>query len=571
MGKGPWKKKEGQGNPNQTMKKFILAAVSLLAAVAAHAVPVTFQVDLANQINADPQQFTPGTSVLTARGSFNAWGSDFVLEPISEGSTIYAGARDITGDPGSTVEYKFVINNGADAWESFNGNRTFTLSDSAQTLPIALFNNPTPVTFQVNMGPQIAAGAFDPAAGDLVELRGAFNNWSGGTVLEPSAENGAIYTTTVTVSAAPGSAVPYKFVIVKGADLRWEGGDNRTFTQTADAQTLPIEFFDRVSGVPAKAAILFQVDMNTQIAAGNFDTATHQVWIRGSAPNIGWGDPPQGLQLFEDASRPGIYTNIYRNDALITGQAIEFKATLWKPGVTWEDSIGNRRVTFEGNEPLDAQGYRLVTIPVFHFDDIEPGEILTADTLVTFRVDMRNALTTEGAAFDPVNDSVFVNGSFLPGGWAAWGTIPFEQEMFDGGTNGDEVANDGIYSWQTTLPRGASARLVYKYSINNADNEAAAGNDHIRYVRATGAYVLPLDAFGTMTQETLNQDLGEIAISRGADNSIVLTWQGAPGVKLQRMTEVTGGTVETIASTDGQSRYETTATGQMAFFRLVRE
>lgn len=549
------------------MKKFFLAALSFLAAVAAQAVPVTFQIDLSEQINNGT--FVPGTSAITARGSFNDWGSDFVLTAPTEDATTYSGTREIAGAAGSTVEYKFVINSGTDNWESFSSNRRFTLSDAAQTLPLTTFNNPQPVTFQVNMASQVAAGAFDPAT-DFVEVRGPFNNWGtpAGTRLEPSAENSAVYTATVTIPSNPGSNVEYKFVIVKGTDVRWENGSNRSTALTGVAQTIDTVYFDNVSGVPTKGAISFAVDMTVQQAAGNFDKDLHQVWIRGN--KFGWGDPPQGLQLFEDASRPGIYTNIYRNDALITGETIEYKAVIWKPGATWENG-DNKRVTFQGNEPADANGYRTVTIPTWYFDNVRPGELVNEETVVTFRVDMRNARTTEGVAFDPVNDSVFVNGSFLPSGWAQWGTIPFEQEAFDSGTNGDALANDGVYTWQYTLPRGASARLAYKYSINNADNEAAAGNDHIRYVRAGGSYTLPLDVFGTMTQETLVEAPGDIAIRVGTAGKVVLTWQGAPGIKVQRMSDVTGGTVETINETDGLSSYEVPATGTAAFFRLVRQ
>jgi hypothetical protein len=551
------------------MKKFILAALSILAAVAAQAVPVTFQVDLAEQINNGT--FVPGVSAITARGSFNEWGSDFVLTAPTEEATVYTGTREVAGAAGATFEYKFVINSGSDIWEGFSNNRSFTLSDTAQTLPVSPFNNPQPVTFQVNMATQVAANAFDPAAGDTVEVRGPFNNWGtpAGTRLEASAENPAVYTTTVTLPSNPGANVEYKFVIVRsGVDPRWESGSNRSTPLTGQPQTIDTVYFDNVTGIPTKGAILFQVDMTAQEAAGNFDKAIHQVWIRGN--KTGWGDPPQGLQLFEDLSRPGVYTNTYRNDALITGETIEYKATMWKPGVTWENG-DNKRVTFQGNEPADADGYRTVTIPTWYFDNVRPGELVNEETVVTFRVDMRNARTTEGVAFDPVNDSVLVNGSFLPAGWAQWGAIPLEQEAFDNGMNGDAVANDGIYSWQYTLPRGASARLAYKYSINNADNEAAAGNDHIRYVRATGTYALPLDTFGTMTQETLVEAPGDIAIRVGTEGKVVLTWQGAPGIKVQRMSDVTGGTLETINETDGLSSYEASATGTAAFFRLVRE
>jgi hypothetical protein len=558
------------------MKKcFVWATMLLCSAFAVFAAPVTFQVDLAPQINLGA--FDPSTDVVEVRGSFNDWSGGFALTRVDSTSTIYTGSREIPGDAGSNVEFKFVkVVNGGAVWES-TPNRVFALSGSAQTLPISYFENvweggSVPVTFQVNMATQQAAGSFDPAAGDFLEVRGSFNNWSGGFLLSPSEANPAIYVGTADVPQAPGARVEYKFVINRGVtgQVVWENDPNRAFTQTAEPQTLPVVYFNNVTGVPVKAIASFQVDMSVQIAAGNFDPATQEVYIRGN--KFGWGNPPEGIQLFADPARPGIYTNIFKSDTQLTGDRIEYKAVVWTPDTSetrWEDGA-NKVLVFEGNEPKDANGYLQAVVGPYYFNGVAPGDILNAETVVTFRVDMRNAHTTGGAAFDPTNDTLSLNGSFLTGGWQPWDSLTETQAFDDGQSGGDTVAGDGIYSVQVTLPRGASTRLEYKYGINGADNEAAVGSNHVRYVRTSGSYTLPVDVFGTMTQEPATQDLGKISIARGTAGKVVLSWAGQPGVRLQKLTSLVGGTISEVPGTDGLSSYEYTASESMAFFRLVK-
>ncbi|MGZ8939334.1 MAG: carbohydrate-binding module family 20 domain-containing protein, partial [Limisphaerales bacterium] len=198
-------------------RQFIQLALSLCTALSAFAVPITFQLDLGPRINTG--EFIPDPDEVVVRGSFNNWTGGVNLTPVSETSTLYTGTADVTGDTGSTVEFKFVQLRAdtADAWET-TPNRAFALPASATTLPVSYFNNvwegaPIPVKFQVNMATQQAADAFDPANGDFVEVRGSFNAWSGGvTTLAPSAENPDVYEATAEIPDAPGSRGEYKFV-----------------------------------------------------------------------------------------------------------------------------------------------------------------------------------------------------------------------------------------------------------------------------------------------------------------------------------------------------------------------
>jgi hypothetical protein len=169
---------------------------------------------------------------------------------------IFLVTSDIYGSAGAIFEYKFVINQaGTQVWEGNvgpsgpNGNRTFTLADGSQALPVVFFNNLDTdpgagilVTFAVNLEVQAALGLFNPDF-DTVVVAGEFNNWSTTDApLTNTVEEPYIYRDTYAIKAAPGSATPYKFV-VSGAV--WEDGDNRTFELAEEDQTLPLVFFNR--------------------------------------------------------------------------------------------------------------------------------------------------------------------------------------------------------------------------------------------------------------------------------------------------------------------------------------
>jgi hypothetical protein len=558
-----------------------LIALLFCTALATLAVPVTFQLDLQSRI--DNLEFTPGTDRIVVRGNFNDWsGSSVVLAPTEAGSPIYTATTEVTNQVGSTVEFKFVqVRDGtADIWEN-DPNRAFIMPSTATELPVSYFNNvwegaPVTVKFQVNMATQQAANSFNPANGDFVEVRGSFNGWSGGiTPLFPSAENPDIYEGLADVLAAPGSRVEYKYVINRVTPettiVVWENDPNRWYMQPDEPADLPVVYFNNVTGVPIKAAINFAVDMSVYLDAGILDTNTQQIFIRGN--KVGWGNPPaEGLQLFEDAARPGIFTNTYATDGQITGDIVEYKAVIWTPDAgtpTWEDGA-NKSLTFTGTEPKNAEGYHQISVSPAYFNGVTPGSLLNEETVVTFTVDMNTARTLSGETFNPETDTVALNGGFLPGGWQPWESLFDTLAFDDGATFGDATAGDGIYTVQVTLPSGTPARIAYKYGINGADNEAAIGDDRIRYVRSTGTYTLPLDKFGDIIEESETLDIGTVSIARGNAGEVTLNWQGQPGVRLQKLSSVSGGTVTELPTTDGQSTYTAPATDSMGFFRLVK-
>src|SRR5262249_616286 len=119
-------------------------------------------------------------------------------------TNLWVGTYRITNAAGINVSYKFVMNGGT--WEGNVGpggaqNRSLGLSN--QILPVVYFNNasnvPTsiPLTFQVNLGAQIARGNFDPTSGTVSVAGDVLNTWSPtASVLTNSVTDSNVWTGT---------------------------------------------------------------------------------------------------------------------------------------------------------------------------------------------------------------------------------------------------------------------------------------------------------------------------------------------------------------------------------------
>lgn len=438
----------------------------------------------------------------------------------------------------------------------------------------ALAISAAPVTFKLDLSVKTSEGLFDALA-DRVEVRGAFDSWGVGAQLS-DLDNDKIYEGAVEIEGA--AAQQYKFVYVKGSDgaVVWESTPNRSFTPTGAAQTLEAVFFsnDSVVSIAVKGEVLLGVDMTVQIASGAFVKGTDEIYARGN--KMGWGAPPEGVKLLEDAARPGLYTNSYTMDAVLTGEPIEYKFTIWRPeslATVWEEGA-NKTVAFTGSE-TDADGDTYIELKAgpFYFNNLAPDNVLAEDTAVTFTVDMSNAVRLDGTPFIAAFEGVWVNGNFA--NWWGWGSSPTEYQMVDDGTSGDLLAGDEIYALTVTVPRGSGKMLDYKYAIDGLDNEAGFADNHIRYVRESGSFVLPRDVFGQMVKENSGgggSDLGQITIQRAANGSVTLNWTGGAGIRLQQATAaLTAASWADVPGSTGVSTITVPASGGAGFFRLIRQ
>jgi hypothetical protein len=221
-------------------------------------------------------------------------------------------------------------------------------------------------------------------------------------------------------------------------------------------------------------------------------------------------------------------------------------------------------------------------LPAVYFSDllVDPNDYLPADTLVTFRVNMTNAVAyPSGPAFDPTAVfGVWFNGDCLINGWyTTWGSMWPETQLFDDGTNGDAVAGDSIYTCQYLVPKGKAVRAQYKYGIDSLDNEAASGSDHVRYIRSVGTYVMPLDTFGSIANNEPAPGFGDLTVGPGSGGHVLVSWLGRPGVFLQTSADLSNPAdwvthLESAAYGSPSGIYSTnypTSAGA-TFFRLVK-
>jgi hypothetical protein len=254
----------------------------------------------------------------------------------------------------------------------------------------------------------------------------------------------------------------------------------------------------------------------------------------------------------------------------VTGDQFQYKFTIWRPATSatvWEDG-DNKVVVFSGSEPVNPAGYHQVTVGPVYFNNVSPSDVLAQDTLVTFQVNMTNAvaLGTPPVPFDPSTQAVYINGAFVP--WWAWHSLPAAYLMYDdGSTDGDAKAGDLIYTWQQLFTKGSPARVEYKYGIDSSDNEAGFNVNHVRYINShTGTYVMPLDTFGSMYQEPV---VGTLSISR-QPGQVTLTWNGRPGIHLQSVDSLTNPSWQDVADSDGLSAKTVQVGTNNAYYRLVK-
>lgn len=367
-----------------TMKSF--AKVSALAAgllccsgLVAPAIQVTYQVDLSVQIALG--NFNPATDSVFISGDFSSPGwqssatsiaTNYSLSVNPTNANLYEGTFTIVTAPGSWEAHKFVLNGNNSftclTWDSVTGggNRFFQAATTNMILPVVYFSDQStmpssiPVTFNVDMGAQIALGNFNPEL-DYMVAAGGFNvscgNWATDFVLT-NIPSTTIYSGTWEVTRiSPGGTVPHKFVINGGT---WESLANRTFTLPAAATNLPVVFFNDITPTSTLLTnpVTFQINMAVRAARNNFVPGSDYVTVAGEPLNA-WSANASPLTNDPAGSNPYLYSGTF-NVGAVSNTTVSYKFTI-NGGITWEDAIANR--TF-------ASSNSLITLPVVFFENV---------------------------------------------------------------------------------------------------------------------------------------------------------------------------------------------------------
>ena len=417
-------------------------------------------------------------------------------------------------------------------------------------------------TFRVDMSVQIAIDRYNPT-NDLLLVRGTFNGWAG-TDLTVVAGSNSIYEAEIDIFEADGAQVDYKFFIGSAAsgDI-WESNvglgenGNRRFNYQTGGQILETVAFDNLDTNPGGGVeVTFQVNMASllqdELFFPQFD------WLEARGAFNSWA---AGFKLEPISEGSPIFVGTTTINSIAPGDTVEYKYVY--NGV-WE--TGSNRTFI-----LPKQGPKV--LPARYFSDLGPDSNLTEDTEIVISVDMKKALTLNGGLFNLETERVHINGEFAGFTWWEW---PFPSdgfELLDDGSakSGDAVAGDGIYSIKFQALAGQSKKVEYKFSINGEDNEAVFQDNHIRYIRQTGNYSLPVDQFGDMVHEPdiLPSDLGAITIDGPTNGMVTISWENTDAI-LQNSTSLTPDSWQNVPGSQGISEMVFSATEILGnYFRLA--
>ncbi|HWY76047.1 MAG TPA: hypothetical protein VN281_10545 [Verrucomicrobiae bacterium] len=362
------------------------------------------------------------------------------------------------------------------------------------------------VTFSVDMATNVANGTFNPGGGDLVKVRGTFDNWGGGVFLSQQG-SGTVYTNTVNnTHDQNGFPMPYVFLIehtVPSTNDSYEGVadfNNRCAYMPATSGgslVLGTPIFGDAGG-PGSMTVNFQVDMSEQVFLGNFD-ANSGATVEVHGEFNGWGS---GLLILTNnpsivvTNQGGVLTsNVYQGSLVLSNGAAaspfatsDYKYVI-QPGTKYEgvsaansDGGGNRFFIFTDGTSLN--------LPTVLYNDAP----FAPTVQVGFSVDM-TAVVLSDTNFEP--STVQVDGSF--NGWAS--------PVYC--TNNPGAANTNVYSAVIGIGEGTQVFYQFRYLSAGStiyDHETN-GQNRAYTIPSIPTTNLPTPYFNnTLPTDLLNQD-----------------------------------------------------------------
>ena len=308
---------------------------------------VKFQVDMAEQVQLGT--FTPGTSQVDVRGSFNGWGNagDYLTNDPSIAVTnpggvitryVYTGTFPITsgaevpGVPATNayMEWKAVIDPSS-TWENPGptdsgdaGNR-FWCNNTNQVLPVVSFSDmPYSIayaTVNVDMsGPILLDPNYVP---NSVVIWGTFNSWANGISMtnNPAAANTNIYSAVLTMAEGTPIIIQVRYTNSLVGGFVYDYIDDSVYNNNARRiVNLPIVPGTLYTNLPVfsfldlalddyltqDTPVTFSVDMNGAVGTDGhqFDPGSDNLYINGMFANGGAAFYPQTWYAWSDGINP---------------------------------------------------------------------------------------------------------------------------------------------------------------------------------------------------------------------------------------------------------------------------
>jgi hypothetical protein len=328
----------------------------------------------------------PGWSIA---GSFNGWGTAANLAAI--GSGVYSNSIVDTNVVGPGF-FKFQspqnswsqINFGNPDFGNGNGNGSYPITTSPQTLPVVLdlpngrFYVGAPalpptnyITFQLDMSEEVAVGNFTNTDSttllpvNSVAVAGDFIGWGTAaqltnyTILNPGDLNPGLKTNLYIGTFPDQTWLPvtinWKFR-VNNLDSGYElplstSGGNRVTVINNASTVLPVIPYDDIGAgdlVLTDTWVTFSVYVTNGTptdSGGTFTKGSDTVWVSGGWlgwPPWGFGALPANQQLFESAT-PDIYTNTLR---VPRGQSISVTYKYSFDGIDNENGSGTNHIRY---------------------------------------------------------------------------------------------------------------------------------------------------------------------------------------------------------------------------------
>lgn len=565
--------------------------------------------------------------------NINSVGILLTNNPAGVNTNLYMGTVDYTFQTnGAQMQYKFYspgisasapAASGYETTATYNDNRVTLLpagsGQQSLTLPLQFFadqgpnsSSPQGITtanpwFQVDMSQQIALGTFNPAT-QTVEVDGSLgsgNNFGFGQGTTPSGNtltndptilrtnqfglvSSNVYVGNLAnpIAGSAGQNGQFKYRIQPSAVYEapspvngiQQNSENRFFFLTTNT-VYPIVFFSDQPFAPIGTnQFTFSVDMTREVLDG--EMGSQQIRLSGDFNN--WDTT--GLNTCTNNPNAA-NTNIYSTTIFITngyGATTQFKF-----GYVNGNYENNPTHTYPGSPSvLGGNQNREIampsvtrsnlTLPTVYFDDVSTYTVLPAPTMVTFTVNMTNAVGTDLSVFNPSTDNVYLNGMDITNSVGYYSFDPWTNAPAGNPLGNFQMANNPVGSEVYTItvpvpsgsiPGGYPLKLSYQYTFNGLPIEALGGTNHVRYIRSTGSYVLPEDTFGSMVQEPA---FGNLAIGSKSAGIVPITWLGLPGVYLQTKTNLTTGAWLELTNTDGQNATNYPVGAGASFFQLIQ-
>lgn len=465
---------------------------------------------------------------------------------------------------GWRMAYKIAYKHNQDdefTWESFDGNRMYTLPDEDTTLAMAYVNNAwdppytetdsLDVFFRVNMGGQ---PDFDPnnqsvyIVGAFPGPDGADNMWVPDKyMLTREGETDFwSYHLPLDTAAAPYDSTMYRFTLgdwgnsegIYGHGM-FPDNENRGISVSEDTTVAWKWYNDQPpAGFTGQDTVdlTFYANMENAINNNGFqigDTLLVRFGYFGSSSSV----------LTDTLIRQSGTQNYFvtmEEVPVSQGEYLYYQYYILRDGLEQREIYYN--FAYDGPDPSAAERRRYmvestdeVTIqdiqdsesderrmPVFRNNnllaqsvtvtltcDIRPAvyTVLAGSTLVDIQANFSVTPSMMAADPDTIFDmGVYVNGPMSNDGegtWQTWGgTLANDttRMMFDDGTHGDQVAGDSIYSVIVELHPDSNHTVgqEFKFGIGGGDNEGGYGNNHIENVDDSESSTTVAAQFGSI-------------------------------------------------------------------------